>query len=406
MSETTSADTEPGGPNRDPRTTKPEDDELSVFELLIVLVKHKFLLLGLPVAAGIAGLIYSLMLPNVYTASTKLLPPQQSASASSAMLAQLGGLGSLVGAAGGYKSSTDLFVGMLKSRTVGDSMVQRFELAKTPGMKYPSEARQTLMGVTNITTGKDGFITIEVDDKDPKRAAEIANAYVDELMKLTQGLAVTEASQRRLFFERQFQQARDNLAKAETRAREGLDRGGLVKVDEQGRAMVETTGRLRGQITVKEVQIGAMRSFAADRNAELLRAEQELEVMKRQLAKIEGEGGDRPGNRAARGSGMGNLGLLRDVKYYEVIYELLAKQFEMAKIDEAKDSAVIQVLDPAIPPDFRSKPNRRNIVLLWGLSALILGIVLAFIIEAITKAASDPQQLERLQIIKHYLRWR
>jgi tyrosine-protein kinase Etk/Wzc len=382
-----------------------QDDQLSAFDVLIVLAKHKLLIGGLAVLATIAGVVHALLLPDIYTAATKLLPPQQSQSASSAMMSQFGVFGGLIGGAS-VKTSTDLYIGLLKSRTVGDSMVRRFDLMQSFGAKLPSQARLQLVGRSNFIAGKDGFITIEVDDGDPKRAAELANGYVDELMKLTQGLAVTDASQRRLFFERQFQQARDNLAKAETRAREGLDRGGLVKVDEQGKTMIETTGRLRGQITVKEVQIGAMRSFAAERNPELIRAEQELEVLKRELSKIEGDGGVRIGGAGPRGSGMDNLRLLRDVKYYEVIYELLAKQFEMAKIEEARDSAVVQVLDPAVPPDDRSKPQRRNIVLLWAVSALLLGILLAFVIETVRKASRDPRQLERLQTIRRYLRWR
>jgi tyrosine-protein kinase Etk/Wzc len=387
-----------------PENTQSNDD-FSVFDLLIVVAKHKLFVLGLTITAAVASLIYSVLLPDIYTATTKVLPPQQSQSASAAMLAQLGGLGNLTGA-GALKSSSDVYIGMLKSRTVADNMVQRFDLMKASGAQYPSQARVSLSTKTNISSGKDGFITIEVDDTDPKRAADLANGYVDELMKLTQGLAITEASQRRLFFERQFQLARDNLANAESRARAGLDRGGLVKVDERGRVLVEVTGRLRGQISAKEVQLRAMRSFAADGNPELLRAEQELGAMKHELAKIEGDGDSRTSGTAPRGTGMDNLRLLRDVKYYEVMYELLAKQFEMAKIDEAKDSAVVQVLDSAIPPDTRSKPSRRNIVLVSTLAGFILGIALAFVLESIGAAANDSHQRERLEIVRHYLRWR
>ena len=185
----------------------------------------------------------------------------------------------------------------------------------------------------------------------------LANAYVDELFKLTNVLAVTEASQRRLFFERQFEQARDNLTKAEAAARQAMDKGGLVQVEGQGRAIIENTARLRGQITVKEVQIGAMRTFATDNNPDLKLAQQELESMKRELARIEGTSGSKSGNgRENDSSGIDSVGLLRNVKYQETVYELLAKQFELAKIDEAKDSAVVQVMDKAIEPDRKSKP--------------------------------------------------
>jgi len=386
----------------DTRSTESDEDEISLLDLLIVLAKHKMLVLGLPFVVGLLAAGYSLLLPNIYTATTRILPPQQSQSGASAMLAQLGGLAGLAG--GAVKSPNDLYVGMLKSRTVADNLIQRFDLMQIYEAKYPSQVRQGLVGVTNIAAGKDGIISIEVDDKDPKRAAELANAYVDELFKLTKVLAVTEASQRRLFFERQFEQARDNLTKAEAAARQALETGGLVQVEGQGRAILETTARLRGQITVKEVQIGAMRTFATDRNPDLQLAQRELDALKHELARIESPSTSRSGNAQENGgSGIDNLGLLRNVKYYETIYELLAKQFELAKIDEARDSAVVQVMDKAIEPDRKSKPRRLQIVLLSALAAVFVAILWAFVREGADRAKADPQQATRLLELKRYL---
>lgn len=390
--------------NHQPPITDPDEDEVSLLDLLIVLAKHKLLVFGLPFVTAILAAIYSLTLPSIYTATTKILPPQQNQSTASAMLAQLGNLGGLAGS----KSSSDLYIAMLKSRTIADNMIQRFSLMK-PSDKYPSQVRQRLAGVTSITS-RDNLIIIEVDDTDPKRAADLANAYIEELYKLTNVLAVTDASQRRLFFEQQFAHARDQLAKAEVSARQALENGGLVQVERQGRAILESSARLRGQITVKEVQIGAMRSFAAERNPDLRLAQQELESMKRELAKIEGRAGAKAAEETSGGKGIDNLYLLRDLKYYETIYELLARQYEMAKIDEAKDSAVIQVLDKAIEPDFKSKPSRRNFVLVSTLVALFVGILFAFVREVMAKTMAkvsvDPQLAKRLQTIKRYLAWR
>ncbi len=394
--------------NHEPRTTNhvENDDEINLIDLAIVLAKHKKLVLGLPFVVAILAVIYSLTLPNIFTATTKILPPQQSQSTAAAMLGQLGALSGVAGGALGIKNPNDLYVGMLKSRTVVDNLIQRFDLKNRYEEKYQSLARNTLESQSVITAGKDGIISIAVDDKDPKLATELANAYVDELFKLTKVLAVSEVSQRRLFFEQQFAHAKDNLAKAEVTARQALDQGGLVKVDDQGKAMVETTARLRGQMAVKQVQIGAMRTFAADRNPDLRLAQQELESMKRELAKIEGTGGVKASESVSGGKGIDNLRLLRDLKYYETIYELLGKQYEMAKIDEAKDSAVIQVLDKAIEPDRKSKPRRSLIVLLSAFIALVVGTLFAFAIEAMAKARSDPQQTRRLQAFKRYVAWR
>ena len=227
-------------------------------------------------------------------------------------------------------------------------------------------------------------------------------------MKLTKVLAVTEASQRRLFFERQLLQAKDSLTAAEITARQGLQKGGLAQVDAQGRSLIEVTARLRAQVSVKEVQIGAMRTFAAEGNPELQRTQQELEALRRELSRIEGSSpiaaigrGGEAGN-----AGLDNLGRLRDVKYYEFLYELLAKQYELAKIDEAKDAAVVQVMDKAIEPDRRSKPKRTLIILLSTLVALFASIIFAIFSGAAATARADPEQATRLESLRRYLRWR
>ncbi len=386
-------------------SAEPADQEVSLLDLLIVLAKHKRLVLGLPAAAAVVSIIVSLMLPNIYTGTTKVLPPQQTQS-TSAVLAQLGSLAGLAGGAiPGLKNPNDLYVGMLKSRTVADNIIRRFDLNQLYDKKYQSETRKRLEKETTIVAGKDGIIAVEVDDEDPKRAADLANAYVDELFKLTTVLAVTEASQRRLFFERQLDLARVSLVKAETEARKALEQGGLAAVDAQGRTAVETAARLRAQISVKEVQIGAMRTFASEGNPELKRTQQEIEVMKRELAKSEGTTGNKTVQAVAeKSSGIDNLGLLRNVKYYETMYGLLAQQYESAKIDEAKDSAIIQVMDKAIEPDRKSKPRRTLIVVLSALVAGLLSVLLAFVLEAMANAKSDPEQSQRLARLKEYLR--
>jgi len=383
------------------------EDEINLLDLLIVLAKHKKLILGLPfvVAAIAAGL--SLLMPNIFTATTNILPPQQSQSAASAVLAQLGGgIGGL--ASGVLKNPNEVYIAILRSRAVAGNLIQRFELMTRWEIdsNHPSDAYKALAGITKIVSEKDGTISIEVDDKDAKRAAEFANAYVDELVKFTSVLAVTEASQRRLFFERQFTQAKDNLAKAEALTRQALQQGGLVKVDDQGRAMLENTARLRGQITVKEVQIGAMRTFAADRNPDLKLAQQELESLRRELGKLEGVGGSQSATGGQGGQGIDSLRLLRDVKYHEVIFDLLARQYEMAKIDEAKDSTVIQVIDKAVEPDRKSKPFRSRIVLLSACAAFVIGILLAFFLESIARAKTDPHQAGRLRELRRYFGWK
>ena len=374
-------------------------DNIDILDLLIGASKHKKLILGFTTVVAVVAIVITILMPPIYTGSTKILPPQNQSSASG-VLAQLGSLAGLAG--GAIRSPTEIYVSMLKSRTVADSLVNRFELMNLYDSKYPSQAREQLAEVTTILAGKDAIITIEVDDKDPKRAAAIANGYVDELLKLTQVLAVTDASQRRLFFERQYAKARDNLASAEEAARHALQHGGLVKVEEQGRGMIEITARLRAQITMKEVQIGAMRTYASDQNADLRAAQQELEALRSQLAKVEGTGSEAVADSASSNRGVENLRLLRNVKYYEIIYELLGRQYELSKIDEAKESSVVQVLDNAIEPDRKSKPKRTLIVIVSTIAGFVISLLLAFFVEAIARGKSDPEAGRKMAILRQY----
>lgn len=390
-----------------PMVAVEDDDEISLLDLAIVLAKFKKLILGLPVLVGVLTVGATLLMTPIFTATTAILPPQQSQSGASALLGQLGGLAGIAGAAAGIKNPSDLYVGMLKSRTVADAMIARFDLVNYYEAELTQDARKSLEGVSSFTAGKDGIITISVDDKDPELAAKMANAYVEELNKLTEVLAVTEASQKRLFFERQMVDARDRLVAAEIEARSAMERGGLASIDAQGQAMIGVTARLRGQISVKEVEIGAMRAFAAEENPRLKAAQQELLALQTELARIEGASALREGQAGAESSaGATNLQLLRNVKYYETLYQMLAQQFELAKIEEAKDSALIQVLDTAIPPERKSKPKRALIAVLAVLAAGFVAVLIAFMKEAALRAAEDPESAERMQLFKKYLSWR
>ncbi len=266
------------------------EEEISLLDLLIVVVRYRRLILKIAACTIVVGIILSLVLPFKYTAMTSILPPQQGSSAGSALMAQLGNLGSVASLAGGslgLKNPNDLQVAMLKSRTVEDAMLDRFHLVELFKVKQRSDARKELEKVVDIDNGaKDGLIRISVTDRDPKRAAEMANGYVEEFKRLSAGLAVTEASQRRLFFERQLAQAKDNLANAEEDLKRTGQKTGLIQLDSQTRATIELLANLRGQIAAKEVEISAMRSFATGENPDLQMAEQQLAGLRSQEQKM------------------------------------------------------------------------------------------------------------------------
>ncbi|MGH9597904.1 MAG: GumC family protein, partial [Edaphobacter sp.] len=324
----------------------PEENEISLLDLLIVIVRSRWLIFKVMIGFALAAVIVSLLLPIRYTASTSILPPQQGASAGASLMAQLGsGLGSVASLAGGslgLKNPNDLQVAMLKSRTVEDAMVDRFHLKDLYHRKLESDARKKLEKVVDIDSGsKDGLIRISVTDGDPRRATDMANGYVEEFKRLSATLAVTEASQRRVFFERQLSQAKDNLAQAEEDLKRTEQKTGLVQLDAQTRATIQLIADLRAQVAAKEAQITAMRSFATGENPELQSAEQELAGLRAQEEKM-GAASEGTMNALVPKGNMQEAGIeyvrkLRDVKYYETIFDLLARQYEVAKVDEARE---------------------------------------------------------------------
>jgi tyrosine-protein kinase Etk/Wzc len=383
------------------------EEEISLLDLLIVLAKHKKLILGLPFAAAVLAAGITLLMPNIFTATTRILPPQQGQSTAAAMLGQLGALAGAAGSSLGIKNPNDLYVGMLKSRTVADNLIARFKLMERYDTKKQDDTRKALTEVVSINAGKDGIISITADDEDPKFAADLANAYVEELYKLTQNLAVTEASQRRLFFEKQLKKAKDELASAEVAFKQTQEKTGVLQIDAQGKAMIEAVGAIRAQIAAKEVEMGALRTFATEQNPDYLRAQQELIGLRAQLGKYEkgGESDLLPTGKLPE-AGLENIRKLRDVKYYETLYELLARQYEMSRVDEARDASIIQVLDKAVPPDRKSKPKRALIVILSAVAIGFLAILIAFVRESMGKAKQDPEQASRLANLRDSFRWR
>lgn len=388
------------GPGPAPGPRPP--DAIDPVDLLLVLVRRWRLLVLAPVAAAAIAAGVSLVLPKTYTAATSILPPQQSQSAAAAMLSQLGGLAGVAGGALGVKAPSDLYVAMLRSNAVTDPIVARFGLKEVYGLEYHSDVRGALGRASRITADKSGVIVVEVDARDPRLAAAIANAYVEELQKLTATLAVTEAAQRRLFFERQLAQVNDRLAESEVKLREAMERGGLVSVDAQSRAAVETVARLRAQISAKEIQIGAMAAYATSSHPDMRRAEGELASMRQELARLEGgAGGEGGGTPPAPGApGVANIRLVREVKYNEVLFELVAKQLELARIDESKDAPVVQVLDPAQPPDKKSRPRRGRMVIVSGAATFALAVLAAFFQDALAAGRADPRRAAKLRELR------
>ncbi|MBU4320147.1 MAG: hypothetical protein KJ739_03560, partial [Nitrospinae bacterium] len=377
---------------------------------LIVLAKRKRLIIGITLSAAIITAIISLITPPIYKAETKILPPQQGSSSSAAqLLSQFGGAAGLAAGAIGIKTpNNDLYIGLLKSRPMLDRIIDRFNLIGLYKAKMREDARRSLVGAIKAQDDKkSGIITIGVEDKDPKRAADIANAFVEELRNLNKGLAVTEASQRRLFFEEQLKDTKDALIKAEESMKGFQERTGAIKIDEQARAVIEGIAQLRAHIAAKEVQLKVMKTYATPQNPDIQRAEEELRGLREQRARLEAKGSGHNPDTLMPAGRIPSVGIeyareLREFKYNEALYEILLKQYGAAKLDEARDAVLIQVIEKAIPPEKRIKPKRSQMVMLATFVGFFFSVFAAFFLEYIEKSSKDSNNKERFDTLKKY----
>lgn len=389
---------------------KTQAEGTDILAVLIVLAGWKKWIAGAIATTTAVVAVVVMLLPNRYTATARILPPQQQSQAVSAavmgQLAGAGAFGAMAGSGLGLKNPNDIYVGMLKSRTVEDALVRRFELMKVYRDGRRSDAEKDLEKASSISSSKEGFINISVEDEDRRRAAAIANAYVEELRILMQHVAVTEAGQRRLFFEQQVKEAKDNLAAAEDALKKTQEKTGVIQLDGQAKAIIESVVELRAKIRAKEVQIQAMRSFATNQNPDYLVANQELAGLRAQLAQMESQQGEGGGDIAIPTGNVPEAGLeyarrVRDVKYYESVFELLAKQYELAKLDEARQGAVVQVIDAAIEPDRKSSPRRGIIIVLACVIAGLGSSLLVIVAECMKMWRSG--ESERLVLLRKLL---
>jgi uncharacterized protein involved in exopolysaccharide biosynthesis len=383
---------------------------LDLLDILTLLRKRRRLILQATLGCAALATLIAFIWPVRYTAKVTILPPQQNSSMAAALssqLSNLGAMGSLAGGGLGLKNQNDMYVAMLKGSTVESAMVEHFELMKQYHKRYVSDARKAFERRATVDgSGKDGLIHLSVEDPDPRRAAELANGYVDQFRALTEHLAITEASQRRLFFERQLLRAKDNLANAEEALKRTEQATGVIQFDSQARALIESATSLRAQIAAKEVQIQGMQTYATGQNAQVVQAQQELQGLRAQLSKISGQedtadnGLVVPKGKVTE-AGIEYIRRVRDVKYNETIFEILARQFEVAKLDEAKQGAVIQVVDAAIPPDRRSSPQRLLTILGGTLVGLLGGIIAVLSQDRIAKMKSNPEVADRLNRLRN-----
>ncbi|MGC9292488.1 MAG: GumC family protein [Acidobacteriaceae bacterium] len=401
----------PAGPGPDAA-----EDTIDLLELGVLLARRKRFIALFGFGLAVFTMLLTLMMRPTFTATAVMMPPQQSKSP----LDQLGGLAALAGGGGGaaaalgLKNPADLYIGLLESESIADGLIQRFHLMQVYKAKKLSAARKALKGNTKIVSEKSGLISIAVEDHDPVRAAAIANAYIDGLHELMGHLAVTEAGQRRLFFEEQLEQEKNKLADAEVALEQTEQKTGIIQPAGQAEAAITTIAQMRAQIASSQVQLQALETSATPENPEVVRLQTQIAGLESQLADFER---GNPGVAGALGdveiptskvpaASLEYIRKMRDVRYHETLFEMLARQFEIAKVDEAKAGEIVQVVDPALVPDKKSWPPRALLTILAGFLGVLFASFWVILQAAYQNWMTDPEQSVKLREFKAAMRLR
>lgn len=380
------------------RLSRPEDEEVNLLDCWRVLWKRRKLIGGLCLASVLAALVFSLRMPKIYESTASILAPKEEVGGFASALATSGLIPSVPGLSIPFLTyNRDIFVSILKSRTMAQDVVEHFNLKERYEAEYLSDAIRRLQGATDISVSREGVISVKVEETDPKLAADIANFYVTNLDRLLARFGTTAASKQRAFIAERLSQTEKELRQAEDALRRFQERHKAIALQEQAKGIVEAAARLKGEIMASEVQLEVMRNFATEANPEVIKLKRQIEEMKRQLAQMQyGKGWELPSESRNPGSprkeihvpfaGVPELGLelarlTRDVKVQETVYTLLTQQLEQAKVAEAKDTPVVQVLDKAVPAERKSKPKIKLNMALAGAISLFLGGFLAFFLE-------------------------
>ena len=364
------------------------ENKINLLEYFLVIVKNKKMILMMCLGTLVVTCGITLLMPNIYVSTVRILPPQESSSNLSSMLGNMEGLASLAGISSG-NSSGALYVGMLKSRTIADKIVDQFDLMTVYDQEYRVEMYEELGKVVSVSLGgDDGIIAISVEDENPEQAAQIVNAYVGELKKLNVKINLNSASRERLFLKDRLSKVTTELHEAEENLKNFQEKSEAISLDDQARMSIEAIATLRGNLALQEVELAVLLSSQTEQSPQVKEIREGIAQLKNQVVLLERspKGATVEDDIFLPTSAVPELGiryarLLRALKIQEKLYELLTQQYEMAKITEAKNISTIQVLDHGVVADKKSKPNRGLIVILATFSAGFLAVLYAFIRE-------------------------
>ncbi len=391
------------------------ESRIDLLTLLLVLAKTKRRVLLMTFGGLAVGITLSLVLTPTYTATATIIPPQQSTSASAALLGQMGALSGAAGLGGGMlglKSPADMYVGILESRTIADNVIAACSLRQRYKTKTLVDSEVALQRQSTFESGKDNLIHLSVKDTDPKLASDIANSYLDQLYKVNSELEAGEATQRIKFYDRRLAEEKQALSDAEEALRNTQQKTGVIQFSGQTASIINTIAQARAELASRQVALQSMETYATENNPEIIQLQGEIAALKSHVAELEkSQQSVQPGELQIPAGQLPEAALqyerqARELKYHETLFDLLTRQSESAKLDEAKSPPILQVVDHAIPPDKKSGPSRKLLTLGFTAFGFLMAVTWGLVELFLDRLRRVPEQAQKLDEIRSALRFR
>jgi len=378
---------------------KPYEEEIDLWDLFFVLLKRAKLIIGITLLGFLSGLLIAFLTPPLYRAEVKILPPQTPSQKLPFVIPMEVALGAALEAAS--FRPPNVFLGLPTTRVIMDNLIKSFNLLEVYKAKSFEDAREILKKRIKATLEKEtGLITITVYDRDPQRAAQMANKCVEEMENLLENVAVTEASQRRKYLEKELEKAKTALIAAEEELRKFMKTTKILEVSKQSEETVKLLAEFQGKIAAKEAELRSLKAILGEDHPRILQVKNEIRALQTQydmLEKKSSGGALIPIEKAAE-KGVEYIEKMREFKYREALYEMLFKLIEQAKIEESRE-VLLQVVDPAVPPEKRAKPKRTLTISIATFLGLFSGVLCAFLLESFEKAKEDPSRAQKIEQI-------
>lgn len=391
---------------------KPEEaDKIDLLDAVLFFAENRYRIVAMALLGLAFGVALAFLLRPTFSATAVILPPQQQSSTASALMGAIGSLAGLSSKSDlSIKNPSDMYVGLLESRTIADGLIDKFHLERVYRTGTLMKTREVLKKHSAIVDGKDGLISVTVKEHDPHLASDLANGYISALHSMNSELALTDAAQRREFFEQQLDQEKSALTNAEKAFKDAEEKTGVIQLSGQAESVISRMAALSAQIASQEVQLRAMKTFATDANPDLIRTQQSIDELHKQLAQLQAvRSKEAPGGFSLSAGKVPEASLeymrkYRDLQFHETLYQLLATQYETARMDEAKSAPLIQVVDKAVPPEKKSGPHRILIALGGIFVGFLFGVLWSLAVRSWRKMRNTPEKTLKMHHIRMALR--